>query len=72
MHKMSFEKLVSLISHLKPNELVHPLVEHFSFIQSQFLYMQAQQAMSEAKIEILEREIAELKSFLVPQGLGGK
>lgn len=72
MHKISFEKFASLVYDVKPNELVAPLVEHLAFVQSQMLYMQALQAMSDARIDALEKELATLKEILVPHGLGGK
>ena len=72
MHKMSLQKLVGLISHLKPNGLVAPLLEHLAFNQNQVTNIQAQQAMQDARIEALEKQLATLTENVMPQGLGKK
>lgn len=72
MHKISLQKLVSLISHLKPNNLVAPLLEYLAFNQNQVTNIQAHQAMQDARIEALERQLSALTENVMPQGLGKK
>jgi hypothetical protein len=64
--------LIGLIGHLAPSELIHPLIEHLCFLQDQNKYFQKQLDQSSDRIEILEKQIVQLREQLTPLGLGSK